>query len=499
MKRALTVWILTGATAWLSGAQPAVPTGPEGADVHVTAPGGKQDVTFLPRSGLELKGQTMINLITMAYGVEESKVVGGPPWLVIDRFDVSARTPNVTAFDDARKVLQGILETRFHLVTHKDQRAFPVFYLTLGKKLQMKENKSDGPGGCNLKVDNGLRTLTCTHTETAQLCEQLRQRAAAYFNQPVIDHTGLKGFYDFSLAWTGRGNLGAAGDDAARGVSAFDAVDKDLGLKVENGKEMLPVTAIDSVDRKPTPNAPGVVAKAHVGPTEFDAADIHPTRPGSKPEASKMENGRLELFGMSLRDLINIDYDFDDQMIMGGDKWIDSEHYDLIAKSTPTASLEDLRVMLKKLLAESFKLQVHEDKQPVTVYALTVGKGSKLKPTAGEGRGCTAGGKDGMSGFSCRNATIDQLVEQVKQRGRGYIDSPVVDLTGLTDAYDFELYWTPVNRLTIPGKGDAGARAADPNGVSVFEAIDRQLGLKLAQTKRPMPVLVIDHAEKLTN
>jgi uncharacterized protein (TIGR03435 family) len=504
MKRTLTMFLAAAVWAGLAGAQaPAPQPGPETADVHVTAQGGKQDVAILPRAGVELRGQTLVTMIGIGYGVDQSKIVGGPPWLATERYDLFVRTPDAATFEEQQKVLQAILEARFHLVTHKDQRPFPVYILTAPKKPSLKESKAEGVGDCKLTVENGLRTYTCTHISIGDFAERIRTVAAAYFNAPVVDRTGLKGFYDFSVAWTGRANLNPTADDAARGVSAFEAVEKNMGLKVDKGSDPLPVLVVDSVDRTPTPNAPGAAVpnkKVLAEPTEFDAAEIHASRPASEQQESKMQNGRLELFALSLKNLLNIAYDYDEQMIVGGDKWVDSDNFDLVAKSAPTASLDALRGMLKKYLEESFKLKLREETQPVNVYTLTIGKGAKLKPTDGSGRGCAPGGHDGMQGFVCKNATVTDVLNQIKQRGRGYIQLPVVDLTGLTGAYDVELYWTPVNRLYPGGKGvNEANRAADPAGVSIFEAVDRQLGLKLAQTKRPMPALVIEHAEKPSN
>ena len=308
--------------------------------------------------------------------------------------------------------------------------------------------------------------------------------------------------YDFSVEWTGRGNLNPTADDAARGVSVFESIDKNMGLKVEKSEEPLSVLVIDSVERTPTPNAPGVSAPAQTRtePAEFDVAEIHPTRPGSQTQESKMQNGRLELFDISLKNLLNVAYDYDEQMMVGGEKWIDSDSFDLVAKAAPTTSLDALREMLKKFLADNFKLKVHEETQNINVFALSIGKGSKIRPADGSGRGCAPGGHDGYAGFVCKNATMAQVVEQIKMRNRGYTPLPIVDLTGLDGAYDVDLYWTAFPRLYPGSKGvNEANRAADPNGISLFEAIDRQLGLKLAQVKHPMPVLVIDHAEKPSN
>jgi len=98
-----------------------------------------------------------------------------------------------------------------------------------------------------------------------------------------------------------------------------------------------------------------------------------------------------------------------------------------------------------------------------------------------------------------------QFAEKIRQVAGGYLDHPVVDLTGLKGVYDFAVSWTPVGRLRAATSGGADGRqpagdapsAADPStGLTVFEAVDKQLGLKLAAQKYPMPVLVIDHMER---
>ena len=76
---------------------------------------------------------------------------------------------------------------------------------------------------------------------------------------------------------------------------------------------------------------------------------------------------------------------------------------------------------------------------------------------------------------------------QRRSRGRiGYLDHDVIDSTSLEGSWDFDLEWT--------GRGVLAAKG--PDGISVFTAVDKQLGLKLDKTKRPYPVLVIDHMEE---
>ncbi len=125
-------------------------------------------------------------------------------------------------------------------------------------------------------------TLTCHNVTMPGFTNALRYPAAAYLGiGPVVDKTGLEGGWDLNIKWTRRGLLQAAGAD---GITIFDAVDKQLGLKFESQNAPTPVIIVDRVNQKPTENPPGVtqlLLPAPVTPTEFEVADIKPTRPGA--------------------------------------------------------------------------------------------------------------------------------------------------------------------------------------------------------------------------
>jgi uncharacterized protein (TIGR03435 family) len=91
--------------------------------------------------------------------------------------------------------------------------------------------------------------------------------------------------------------------------------------------------------------------------------------------------------------------------------------------------------------------------------------------------------------------TIAQIGDELQRVANGYIYNTVIDGTGLKGSYDFTLSFSSVQNI-LPTGGDAAA-SADPNGaLSVFDAVNKQLGLKLEKTKRPYPVMVIDHIEE---
>jgi uncharacterized protein (TIGR03435 family) len=96
-----------------------------------------------------------------------------------------------------------------------------------------------------------------------------------------------------------------------------------------------------------------------------------------------------------------------------------------------------------------------------------------------------------------------QFAERLPDAVSGYLDHPMVDLTGLTGAYDFTLSYLPANRTSAARGGDSAQQSGSPvaastpsGGFTVFEAVDKQLGLKLAQQKHPMQVLVIDKVNR---
>jgi uncharacterized protein (TIGR03435 family) len=101
--------------------------------------------------------------------------------------------------------------------------------------------------------------------------------------------------------------------------------------------------------------------------------------------------------------------------------------------------------------------------------------------------------------------TTAQISDELQRLAAGYIYSPVLDATGIQGSWDFTLSFSSADQLARgAGSGApstdgsaAAPTASDPSGaVSLFDAVNRQLGLKLEKQKRPAPVLVIDHIEE---
>ena len=484
----------------------AAPTAPvfEAADVHVSPDGTTESGGFLPNGRTEFRATTLLRLITLAYSVQADLVVGGPSWLDTDRFDVIAKAASSTSQLAQRTALQGLLAERFNLSIQRQEKPQPVYALVMGKHNPPKESSGSGDPECKTSSEENTRTLTCHKTTLAGLAERLPMVAPGYFNHPVVDRTGLKGAFDFTLQWLPRGQIAPGSEGSS--LSIFNSIEKQLGVKVETQTAPMPVLSIEHVSRTPAANPPGVMEKLGPAPTEFEVAEIRPSRPDANQDVT-VNAGRLQAQALSLKELIAFGYDVEEDWVKGGEKWLETERFDIVAKTAPTASVDTLRVMLQSLLADRFRLKVHKEQQPVTVYALTVGKrGPTLKDADTSARAtCKMIVADGARNYTCQNMTMAQFAEKLPSVAAAYLDHPVVDLTGLKGAYDFVVTWAPRARamgVRITGAGDGGqtgttpAASDPPVGLTVFEAVDRQLGLKLASQKHPMSVIVIDHVDR---
>lgn len=124
----------------------------EGADVHVSAhstnPFPYMKGPFNRGGRYELRTGTMVDLIATAYGVDGDKVVGGPSWLEMDRFDVLAKPPSGATKETLKPMLQALLAERFKLVVHNDTRPMAAWAVTAGKHPALKKADGSGEAGC---------------------------------------------------------------------------------------------------------------------------------------------------------------------------------------------------------------------------------------------------------------------------------------------------------------------------------------------------------------
>ncbi len=280
---------------------------------------------------------------------------------------------------------------------------------------------------------------------------------------------------------------------------------------------------VDSVNENPTDNPSGVAQNLPAPPPgEFDVADIKVGAPDGQMSGRLQPNGRLDFQGVTMKTLFSIAWDVnDDDLLVGAPKWFDTTKYSLVAKVAAVSGdangiqfdIDDLRVMLRSLLVDRFKIVTHVEDRPTDAYTLVVADKAKLQAADPANRtnwfnGPAAGAKDPRDGnpavnrlITIQNMTMAQFAEDLSAMAAGYLKEPVVDATGIDGAWDFTLYFSGINIVNAGrGAGDAGGGAlgaSAPNGaLSLFDALPKELGLKLDQHKRPYPVLVIDHIDE---
>ena len=230
----------------------------------------------------------------------------------------------------------------------------------------------------------------------------------------------------------------------------------------------------------------------------FEVATIKPVAHDAKAGRYITMQGtnRFVEKAYTLKLLIAAAYDLNPRTILGGPEWIESEHYDILAKTPgevrPTH--DELMAMLRSLLAERFSLAFHREQKEFSIYELEVAKGgSKLKASAAapdEPAALISTVYPQHILLPARNASMGEFTSLLQ---RAVLDRPVVDKTGLRGKYDFDLQWAPDE--TQFG-GDVPVAAADAPAAPLFSAIQDQLGLRLIATRGPVDALVVDKADR---
>ena len=249
--------------------------------------------------------------------------------------------------------------------------------------------------------------------------------------------------------------------------------------------------------------ASGILAQpAMIRPTfeAFEVATIKPTDPDYKGGRfiTMQSTHVFAAKNYTVKALVVAAYNLNPRAVSGGPAWFDSDRYDIVAKAPNEVrpNLDEQMSMLRKLLAERFGLSIHREQKELSIYALTVAKnGPKLKAST-EPPDAPAALVNrifpGRALLPARNATMEQFASMMQ---RAVLDRPVVDRTGLSGKYDFDLEWMP-DEVQFGGQVPAGTPEAQQRP-DLFAAI-QQLGLRLDATKGPVEVLVINQVQRPT-
>jgi uncharacterized protein (TIGR03435 family) len=231
---------------------------------------------------------------------------------------------------------------------------------------------------------------------------------------------------------------------------------------------------------------------------------------GFRPQAT----GRLTATGVTLKGLLTYGYRMHDNQIVGGPPWINTERYEVNAKaedgtvvtvgvpSDPNVP-DTMGLLVQSMIDDRFQLKMHRETREMSVYVLEIAKGGlKMKrspdqtppkplapgdgppPLQSQNRGAL-GMESRPEGFIMRGTavTISQIVGMLSRQSGRY----VIDKTGLSGLFDVRLAWS--SQILPTG-------APDPVGPVLFIAVQEQLGLRLVSTTGPVPVIVVDGAQK---
>ncbi len=486
---------------------------------------------------------TLRGLICVAYGVQDSQISGGPDWLSSEKYDIEANVDGSVAeavsnftVEPQRIMLQHLLSDQFKLSLHHETRDLPVYELVVAK--DGPKLSEANPGGTSRTSDKNPdrkgRTSRLFFSGTRLTGEAVSPAAlvgplSLLLGRPVLDKTGLKGEYDFTLDWLAPLRVpesapfllkavpehaeALAKVHAIEAASILMAVSDQLGLELTPEIGPVETLVIDHAEEimgerssqtQPRDQGRAESVAASMPPARvYKAVSIKPHR--SATSLAPTWNFPADGFAathVTLQSLIQWAYGVEGFQISGAPDWLNTDRYDVEAKvdSSVANELRNLseeqrrakqQPMLLELLADGFKLDVHRETRELPVYDLVItDNGTKLQQApAGEsprmrfGSGLIAGQSAPIGLAENGRPSLVRMLSLELQR-------PVLDKTGLKGTYDFSLRWT------------SAASQSVEHGPSILAAVQEQLGLKLLPSNEqtaPVQVLVVDHAERVTS
>jgi bla regulator protein blaR1 len=527
------------------------------ASVSITpsSSGGQNAGLMFGPAGFVSKNSSLQQVIRVAYGVEDDRIVGAPAWLASEKYDVELREDNPAMIDPRQLspeqraseqgvMLQAALADRLKLVLHREAREVSVYALVLAKsgpKLQQSkpgDTYSNGfkgpdgvarPGGIHFAANNTLIAQGIPIGPLqAHLSWQLRRT--------ILDETGLSGTYDFALQLP---NGVPPGIDNPTPPESYElalstAIEQQLGLQLEPRKASMEVLVIDHVEK------PELQSEAASSKLTFNSASVSLNKSATQDNSMNVTPASGLLSGTNARliSYINFAYNITGnqfQLLMPQlPKWVINDHFDIQARADGNPSKDQMRFMMQSLLADRFKLAVHYETRRLPVFALVLVKpgrtGPQLQPhpedstcstapsrsSAGVASAPTAtvvgglpivcGSIEGMPSTpsgrlraGARGVPVGLLASTLAQMGN--LDRAVLDRTGLSGNFDFTFEWTP--QLHGPGTPQevvpvATSAHSGQAGPTFQQDLQEQLGLNLEPQEGPVEVLVIDHIEKPT-
>jgi uncharacterized protein (TIGR03435 family) len=252
------------------------------------------------------------------------------------------------------------------------------------------------------------------------------------------------------------------------------------------------------------------------------AFDVASVKPSPADASGSMISGpmpsRFTTQNATLKQLVMYGYGVRDYQVLGGPAWASSDGFD-IAATYPGGKAQDpmsVSLMVRSLLRERFKLRAHTETREQPTYELVLSRqdgrlGPSLRRSDTDCEAERAARKGAPIAFGAGGVPTCMMITTARtiQGGTrtlpmlaaalsGRVDRPVIDRTGLTGNFDIVLEWTPdPGTPVMPGRSESSPSPAPaPDAVSIFTALQEQLGLRLASTRGPVEVVVIDSVER---
>lgn len=231
----------------------------------------------------------------------------------------------------------------------------------------------------------------------------------------------------------------------------------------------------------------------------FEVATIKPSDPAHPEQVITLRGVEVITTNVTVHALINLAYWLHPKQLAGGPAWVETEKFDMAGKPDAPGqpNVDQMKVMIQKLLTDRFQLTFHFEKRELPVYAVRLAKtGAKIIKSQDDPKGIP-GWNFGRNASGMIMAFRNSPMSQFTAILQNSTDRPVVDDSGLTGRYDFTLNFTPDAAQAAllggppPPPGDNPDAAPD-----LFSAFQRQLGLKLEPARLPVDVMVIDKVEK---
>jgi uncharacterized protein (TIGR03435 family) len=250
--------VLLGTVRLVSQAGPEASRSFDVASVKPSIPGDRSGrfITMQGAHQFVAKNHTLKTLVMAAYNVPAPGVVGGPAWLDVDRYDITAATPseNRPTLDMQMSMLRTLLADRFLFAFHREQRQAPVYELSVargGPTLKETATPSETQPVLVNRRSPGRVQLPARNATMAQFASMLQR---SVLDRHVLDKTGLSGRYDFDLEWTPDetqfgGVLPPAPATENAKPDLFAALQQQLGLRLQASNGLVDVIVIDRAER----------------------------------------------------------------------------------------------------------------------------------------------------------------------------------------------------------------------------------------------------------